>query len=171
MAGSDLFSRKIFVIILALLCSARAMSMIDNHSLEEKQIEEYYLDHEVSEMEAFAAARSADINESPVGCKTCTVDQLMYCFGNGLLNDHCCCDKRYEETLPFIPHSCYLSSKTCTLHAANCGEYHRIKRCCCDSPLKKKWRIRSSASPKAVSNNLLMTAIAALVVKLYVACI
>ncbi|XP_026476298.1 uncharacterized protein LOC113381846 [Ctenocephalides felis] len=103
MAGSDLFSRKIFVIILALLCSARAMSMIDNHSLEEKQIEEYYLDHEVSEMEAFAAARSADINESPVGCKTCTVDQLMYCFGNGLLNDHCCCDKRYEETLPFIP--------------------------------------------------------------------
>lgn len=32
----------------------------------------------------------------PLGCQACTKSEINYCLSRDLINDHCCCDKRYQ---------------------------------------------------------------------------
>nr|CAD7266323.1 unnamed protein product [Timema shepardi] len=92
------------------------------------------LEHMVSEEEATLAA--TNMNPQPdhrvPGCAKCSYQDIYYCVSYQVLEDHCCCDKRYLERFPYVPHACYLSDGTCSTIASNCEEYVRIKVCCCD---------------------------------------
>ncbi|XP_019879759.1 uncharacterized protein LOC109607723 [Aethina tumida] len=110
--------------------------------------EEYDVEHEISAMQARNAVKHTDYSSvnTPPGCQTCTAEEKRYCLGNDLINDHCCCDKRYHEFFPFIPHTCYLGSTLCNTVALNCGEYNRLRTCCCDKITLEKWKQKSGGS-------------------------
>ncbi|KAG5887109.1 hypothetical protein JTB14_000742 [Gonioctena quinquepunctata] len=93
------------------------------------------------------SALSMDANSvvTPPGCHTCTEEDKRYCVSKGLIEDHCCCDKRYHETLPFIPHTCYLGRTLCKTVVSNCEEYSRLRTCCCQKLALIEWKAKSNA--------------------------
>nr|XP_023022831.1 uncharacterized protein LOC111511058 [Leptinotarsa decemlineata] len=109
--------------------------------------EEYEIEHEISMMHAKNSVLSMDIDSIviPPGCHTCTEQEKHYCLGRSLINDHCCCDKRYHEMFPFIPHTCYLGSQLCTTVLSNCEEYYRLRTCCCQKLALMKWKMKSNS--------------------------
>lgn len=32
----------------------------------------------------------------PAGCQKCNKSEINYCLGRDVIDDHCCCDRRYE---------------------------------------------------------------------------
>ncbi|XP_045483537.1 uncharacterized protein LOC123688856 [Harmonia axyridis] len=106
--------------------------MIEND--RKVRYEEYIIEHEISATQAKNSALTIAVSSFriPPGCQNCTDQELRYCTGSDLINDHCCCDKRFSESLPFIPHTCYSGTTLCRTIAADCEEYYRIKSCCCD---------------------------------------
>ncbi|RZB40535.1 hypothetical protein BDFB_004812 [Asbolus verrucosus] len=102
--------------------------------------EEYIVEHEISAGQAKNAALTIDLNSvtSPAGCQKCSKDEIKYCLGRDLIGDHCCCDKRYHEVLPFIPHTCYFGTQICKPVAEDCEKYNRLRRCCCDRHVLQK---------------------------------
>ncbi|KAB0803994.1 hypothetical protein PPYR_00964 [Photinus pyralis] len=116
----------------------------------QKQIiayEEYVIEHEISMEHARNAALAIDLNsiETPPGCQKCSKSEIKYCLGSDFINDHCCCDKRYHEVLPYIPHTCYLGTQLCKPIAGDCLTYKTIRKCCCTRYLINKWK---SSAPR-----------------------
>lgn len=126
---------------------------------KELKYEEYNVEHEISTTEARNNALSTDLNAIivPAGCQECTKEEIQYC-GSNLISDHCCCDKRFHEYLPYIPHTCYIGTQLCTPVATDCNEYTRLRICCCDKYLLQKWRHKYGAStaPSTSTKNILV---------------
>ncbi|PNF14129.1 hypothetical protein B7P43_G01071 [Cryptotermes secundus] len=101
--------------------------------LQYRQIMGNYVEHRVHEDEAKAVARTLhpELYERGPGCEVCTAEEIQYCAGTAVLEDHCCCDMRHSEWFPYVPHTCYLRPG-CRPIAGNCAEYARLRVCCCD---------------------------------------
>ncbi|CAH1111324.1 unnamed protein product [Psylliodes chrysocephalus] len=95
--------------------------------------EEYIIEHEISSGSAKNAVIAMNLSsiEIPPGCQKCNAKEERYCLGADLISDHCCCDKRYHELFPYIPHTCYFGTQLCQTVASDCTEYHRLRTCCC----------------------------------------
>ncbi|KAL1514027.1 hypothetical protein ABEB36_003354 [Hypothenemus hampei] len=104
--------------------------------------EEYIIEHEISATQARNSALSANVNNLnvPAGCQECTKEERHYCTSADLISDHCCCDKKYHEYLPYIPHTCYFGTQLCTTIAQDCNRYTRLRTCCCDKLLIQKYK-------------------------------
>ncbi|KAJ8983115.1 hypothetical protein NQ317_001859 [Molorchus minor] len=111
-------------------------------SVKSFRYEEYFVEHEVSALQAKNVALATDSQSivTPPGCQKCTPDEMKYCTGRDLINDHCCCDKRYFEALPYIPHTCYLGKQLCSPVIGDCAKYSRLRTCCCDKYVFEKWK-------------------------------
>nr|XP_022911891.1 uncharacterized protein LOC111422867 [Onthophagus taurus]XP_022911892.1 uncharacterized protein LOC111422867 [Onthophagus taurus] len=109
--------------------------------------EVYKVEHEISTTQAKNHALTMDLNDiiEPAGCQPCTKSELSYCTSSSIINDHCCCEKRFEESFPFIPHTCFVGNKLCK-PMFSCDDYIRLKRCCCHKLLLAKWKEMSSSS-------------------------
>lgn len=131
-----------FLIILKWIVSGVPISEIYT------KYEEYDVEHEISTTQAKNTALHMDIDAlvTPVGCQKCTTSEINYCLGRDLINDHCCCDKRYKETLPYVPHTCYLGPQLCKPIVSDCETYYRLKACCCAKYVLKHWKAKANAS-------------------------
>jgi hypothetical protein len=100
-----------------------------------------YVEHQVDEGEAMAIARTLhpELNGGAPGCGVCTAEEIQYCSGPAVIEDHCCCDKRYFEWFPYVPHTCYLRPG-CKPNAGDCAQYARLRICCCDKITAIKWK-------------------------------
>ncbi|KAK9874095.1 hypothetical protein WA026_002449 [Henosepilachna vigintioctopunctata] len=122
--------------------------------------EEYTIEHEISATQAKNAALTIDLSSVRLthGCQSCSNEELRYCAGTDLINDHCCCDKRFSESLPFIPHTCYSGTVLCKPIVEDCEEYYRRKACCCDKFSlqfwKKKWMEKSTQNSSSNQFNI-----------------
>ncbi|XP_044745593.1 uncharacterized protein LOC123307376 [Coccinella septempunctata] len=128
-------------LIFMMACSAVCSSpMIEND--RRVRYEEYVIEHEISATQAKNSALTIALTSfaSSPGCQNCTDEEIRYCSGSDLINDHCCCDKRFSESLPFIPHTCYSGTTLCRTIAADCEEYYRRKLCCCDRHVLRLWK-------------------------------
>lgn len=119
----------------------------------EDTVEEYFVEHEISAVEARNAVQQLDLksDEQKVGCQQCTRQEIRYCLGLQLMNDHCCCDKKYSEFFPYVPHTCYIGQDLCKPLARDCAEYTRLRICCCDKYTLEKWKLMSKG-PKNNEN-------------------
>ncbi|KAJ8925325.1 hypothetical protein NQ315_009155 [Exocentrus adspersus] len=120
--------------------------------------EEYIVEHEISTVNARNSALTIDVQSivAPSGCKECTSEEKRYCLGSDFINDHCCCDRRYHEVLPFIPHTCYSGNQLCE-PVMECDKYRRLRTCCCDILVLKKWKARfQNSSCKTVGGTAYM---------------
>ncbi|XP_044727290.1 uncharacterized protein LOC123290959 [Chrysoperla carnea] len=90
-----------------------------------------------------------------VGCLKCTEQEIRYCLGPSLINDHCCCDRRFIEMFSYIPHTCYIGSTNnlCSTIARDCGEYARLRACCCLKYTTIKYKALFSSSNNINNNN------------------
>lgn len=114
---------------------------------EKNKYEEYIIEHEISATQAKNVALSTDIQSLivPAGCQECTKEERHYCTSSDLISDHCCCDRRFHENLPYIPHTCYFGTQLCTTIATDCNKYTRLRTCCCDKYLLQKWKEKYSS--------------------------
>lgn len=120
--------------------------------------EEYIIEHEISTTQARNVALSSDVSaiNVPAGCQECTKEEKHYCTSSDLISDHCCCDRRFHEFLPYIPHTCYFGSQLCTTVALDCNKYTRLRTCCCDTFLRQKWREKYGYNHSAQSSTNLL---------------
>ncbi|XP_060532848.1 uncharacterized protein LOC132705906 [Cylas formicarius] len=134
-----------YLIIFIAFPSIVAKPAMDSPNL---RYEEYVVEHDISATQARNVALSTNYNEvTPLaGCQECTKEEIHYCLGSDLISDHCCCDKRYHEVLPFIPHTCYFGTQLCSPVQSDCAKYTRVRTCCCDRYLLQKWKEKLSAS-------------------------
>ncbi|XP_056638881.1 uncharacterized protein LOC130446567 [Diorhabda sublineata] len=107
--------------------------------------EEYIIEHEISSGQAKNTVLSMNLDAItiPPGCQKCSEKDQRYCLGADLISDHCCCDKKYHEYFPYIPHTCYFGSQLCSTVADDCIEYHRLRTCCCQKYAAFKWKAKS----------------------------
>ncbi|XP_050316056.1 uncharacterized protein LOC126750469 [Anthonomus grandis grandis] len=130
--------------IALLLYLTRAIMATPAIDYEKKSLkfEEYIVEHDISEVEAKKSALAGDLRAIivPAGCQNCTKEEIRYCTGSDVISDHCCCDKRFREYLPYIPHTCYFGTELCTTIASDCNHYNRLRACCCDKYLLQKWK-------------------------------
>ncbi|XP_050673058.1 uncharacterized protein LOC126970956 [Leptidea sinapis] len=119
----------------------------------ELRYEEYFVEHDVSTVEARTAAallRLDDIPVSPEGCGECTRREMEYCETR-VLADHCCCERRFlPEPFPWLPHTCYLGPRRCRPLAHDCVRYVRLRDCCCYRHLAERWKGILSRSGRTV---------------------
>ncbi|XP_050541742.1 uncharacterized protein LOC126905768 [Daktulosphaira vitifoliae] len=80
------------------------------------------------------------------GCKECTRREIEYCFSNDVIEDHCCCQRKYHEVFPYIAHTCYVRSRNCEPTVRDCGVFDRLLACCCHQHLGIKYRNQSLAA-------------------------
>ncbi|KAF0760828.1 Uncharacterized protein FWK35_00006982 [Aphis craccivora] len=80
------------------------------------------------------------------GCKKCTTREIEYCLSNDVIEDHCCCQRKYHEVFPYIVHTCYVRSRNCEPTVRDCGVFDRLLTCCCHHYLGMKWKIKMSSS-------------------------
>ncbi|KAF2884690.1 hypothetical protein ILUMI_21487 [Ignelater luminosus] len=120
--------------------------------------EEYIVEHDISMEQARNAALAIDLNsiEIPPGCQRCSSAEIKYCQGRDFINDHCCCDKRYHEALPYIPHTCYLGTNLCKPVVGDCSTYTRLRTCCCHAHVLKRWKSSAPLRHKPVITVLLL---------------
>ncbi|XP_022188588.2 uncharacterized protein LOC111047205 isoform X1 [Nilaparvata lugens] len=94
------------------------------------------------------------------GCKECSKSNETYCLGNDVIYDHCCCDRRFHESIPYVEHSCYIETTPCIPIVRDCGEYMKMMSCCCHRLLGTKWKNISMAlageSKLGSSSNVLL---------------
>lgn len=104
-----------------------------------------YVEHRVDEDEAKTVARTLhpELYDRGPGCEVCTAEEIQYCTGTAVLEDHCCCDMRHFEWFPYVPHTCYLRPG-CRPIAGNCAQYARLRVCCCDYIMATKWKSQAS---------------------------
>ncbi|XP_063229117.1 uncharacterized protein LOC134534566 [Bacillus rossius redtenbacheri] len=115
------------------------------------------LEHEVTALQAAQQIRSVGPQEGKApGCAECSYWERFYCISHEVLDDHCCCDQRYQEWFPYVPHQCYLEEEMCTTHAANCEEYMRIRTCCCDLHTVLRWKYLLSGKERLTSSNWML---------------
>lgn len=102
------------------------------------------------------------------GCKECTRREIEYCLSNDVIEDHCCCQRKYHgiyiildhlinvkysnfnysyyfemlicftEVFPYIAHTCYVRSRNCEPTVRDCGVFDRLLVCCCHHYLGMK---------------------------------
>lgn len=92
------------------------------------------------------------------GCKECTRREVEYCLSNDVIEDHCCCQRKYHgllyllilemfksfeyicftEVFPYIAHTCYARSRNCEPTVRDCGVFDRLLVCCCHHHLGLK---------------------------------
>jgi hypothetical protein len=110
-----------------------------------------YVEHKVAEDEALAVAITLqpELNDRPPFCGVCTAEEIQYCSGTAVLEDHCCCDTGYFERFPYVPHTCYLRPG-CRPNAGNCAEYARLRVCCCDNITATKWKSQALSHSQAL---------------------
>ncbi|KAJ3636556.1 hypothetical protein MTP99_000090 [Tenebrio molitor] len=132
--------------------------------------EEYIVEHEISASQAKNAALAIDLSSvsSPAGCQKCTKAEIRYCLGIDLISDHCCCDRRYHEVLPFIPHTCYLGTQICKPVVGDCAEYSRLRSCCCDKHALEKWKKKSVGVRSRLNKETIVSALMAYIVYILV---
>ncbi|XP_076260035.1 uncharacterized protein LOC143196260 [Rhynchophorus ferrugineus] len=145
---------------LAARCVVANPAIKDDHKYDE-----YVIEHEISYGQAKNYALNADINSiiTPPGCQECTKEEKLYC-NTDLINDHCCCNKRFHEYLPYIPHTCYTGTQLCVTMATDCNKYTRLRTCCCDKYLLPKWRSKYGASASSTPNTNAILAVASFLV-------
>ncbi|KAL4704527.1 hypothetical protein ACJJTC_002141 [Scirpophaga incertulas] len=110
--------------------------------LLEVRYEEYFVEHDVSTPDARRAAEALNLDDVPetrAGCGTCSASEAQYCEWR-VLADHCCCERRYAEPLPWLPHTCYAGPRRCRPLAPDCARYARLRDCCCMRRLALKWK-------------------------------
>ncbi|CAG9860749.1 unnamed protein product [Phyllotreta striolata] len=149
---------KALVIYLLIKCGAPSPAIEKDAPLK---YEEYIVEHEISSMSARNSVLTMDISSinTPSGCKECNPEEQRYCLGTDLINDHCCCDKRYHELFPYIPHTCYLGPQLCHTIATDCTEYHRILSCCCQKLTAEKFReflLRTTEIPETTATTSIL---------------
>ncbi|XP_050421867.1 uncharacterized protein LOC126834167 isoform X2 [Adelges cooleyi] len=74
------------------------------------------------------------------GCKECTRREIEYCMSNDVIEDHCCCQRKYHEVFPYIAHTCYVRSRNCEPTVRDCGVFDRLLACCCHQHLGTKYK-------------------------------
>lgn len=134
---------------------------------ETSKYEEYIVEHEISDTQAKNSALSTAIETIivPAGCQECTKEEKHYCTSSALISDHCCCDRRFHENLPYIPHTCYFGPQLCTTIAPDCFKYTRLRTCCCDKYLLQKWKEKyGSSNAERLKNNGTLASLALCVV-------
>ncbi|XP_025835703.1 uncharacterized protein LOC108735482 isoform X2 [Agrilus planipennis] len=152
------------VAIVAFLWTENVISIPTSVPPQAVTYDEYVIEHAISSQSAKNVALSMDVNsKEPFGCQKCTDREMQYCLGNGLVNDHCCCDMNYTEKLPFIAHTCYFGRQLCKPVAGDCIEYQRLLLCCCNRHTLIHWKQKSVAS-----NTPSLKAIVMLMLALYV---
>uniref|UniRef100_A0A1B6LT82 CCC domain-containing protein n=1 Tax=Graphocephala atropunctata TaxID=36148 RepID=A0A1B6LT82_9HEMI len=109
-----------------------------------------YVEHRVTAHQAAAALHLLNLTElEGQGCRPCTERQKGYCLSDDLLMDHCTCDHRHIERLPYVEHTCYVPRRIQPTFASDCLEYVRLLECCCHASLlpfmKKKKHNASDA--------------------------
>ncbi|KAK0075939.1 hypothetical protein PV325_011305 [Microctonus aethiopoides] len=135
----------IFVFVFIFICNLEAITIVDHYPDDD-----YVLDHEVSHDEAISVARTLRIpSDSEPGCKSCTNDEMTYCKDGSVINDHCCCDSSYNKVFPFVEHTCRVGRQACKTIAENCGEYHRLRECCCHAYLGSVWKYLAGSGNNA----------------------
>uniref|UniRef100_A0A2S2QE44 CCC domain-containing protein n=1 Tax=Sipha flava TaxID=143950 RepID=A0A2S2QE44_9HEMI len=80
------------------------------------------------------------------GCKECTIREIEYCLSNDVIEDHCCCQRKYHEVFPYIAHTCYNKSRNCEPTVRDCGVFDRLLACCCHHYLGMKWKNQMSTT-------------------------
>ncbi|CAH0551671.1 unnamed protein product [Brassicogethes aeneus] len=146
-----LFGYTVAFLVLALGDGANSSPVLEYD--KGLRYEEYQVEHEISALQAKNAVLHMNYTEIPLaGCQPCTAHEKSYCLGSDLVNDHCCCDRRYHEFFPFIPHTCYLGSTLCSTVAPNCAEYTRLRTCCCDKYVLEKWKQKSEGSTSCIDS-------------------
>ncbi|VVC38103.1 Hypothetical protein CINCED_3A018654 [Cinara cedri] len=100
------------------------------------------------------------------GCKECTRREIEYCLSSDVIEDHCCCQRKYHgilysvfycsyyfemliyftEVFPYIAHTCYVRSRNCEPTVRDCGVFDRLLACCCHHHLGMKWKSQMSTT-------------------------
>ncbi|XP_011636878.1 uncharacterized protein LOC105427041 [Pogonomyrmex barbatus] len=76
-----------------ILGNLEALIVINHHSDDE-----YVLEHEVLRKDALAQAKKLEIHSGHVpGCQVCIYSEIIYCKNGSIINDHCCCDGRFND--------------------------------------------------------------------------
>ncbi|XP_066142531.1 uncharacterized protein [Euwallacea fornicatus] len=143
MMSISYFNLTVFLLsCVATIIAANPAIDRDMDNVKKIKYEEYIIEHEISATQARNVALCTDLNSInvPAGCQECTKEEKHYCTSSDLISDHCCCDRRYHEILPYIPHTCYLGTQLCTTVAVDCNRYTRLRTCCCDKYLLQKWK-------------------------------
>ncbi|RZF34127.1 hypothetical protein LSTR_LSTR003537 [Laodelphax striatellus] len=104
------------------------------------------LEHQVTAEDAMISALGIvpELMVNP-GCKECSKSNETYCLGRDVIYDHCCCDRRFHESIPYVEHSCYIETTPCEPIVRDCGEYMKMMSCCCHRLLGTKWKNISMA--------------------------
>ncbi|XP_018571980.1 uncharacterized protein LOC108911509 [Anoplophora glabripennis] len=164
MLAISLETTVIFFLVLGNGCSTPVVEY--DKSL---RYEEYTIEHEISSTQARNSALTTDL-ESIVpapGCQECTYEEKRYCLGADFINDHCCCDKRYE-LLPYVPHTCYFGNQLCTPVMSSCDQYSRLRICCCDKFVLEKWKEKFKNSGCKTTSRIIFTLILSQIVYMFV---
>ncbi|XP_013192746.1 uncharacterized protein LOC106136669 isoform X2 [Amyelois transitella] len=120
-----------------------------DEALIEVRYEEYFVEHDVSTLDARRAARALRVEDvTQLGCGTCSRRELEYCETR-VLADHCCCDRQVlPEPFPWLPHTCYMGPHRCKPLAHDCAQYERLRDCCCARKLAERWKSILSKSTR-----------------------
>ncbi|KDR23926.1 uncharacterized protein LOC110831749 [Zootermopsis nevadensis] len=132
-----------------------ATAAVPKTVLDLQQMTGKYVEHRVEQGEARAVASALhpELSDGRPGCEVCTREEVEYCAGNAVVEDHCCCDMRHFEWFPYVPHTCYLRPG-CSPIAGNCARYARLRVCCCEAVTAAKWK--SEAGLLTMSWRILM---------------
>ncbi|XP_053613432.1 uncharacterized protein LOC128676966 [Plodia interpunctella] len=122
-----------------------------DEALVEVRYEEYFVEHDVSTVDARRSARALhveDVPETQLGCGSCSRREMEYCETR-VLADHCCCDRQVlPEPFPWLPHTCYMGPHRCRPLAHDCAQYERLRDCCCARKLAERWKSILSKSTR-----------------------
>ncbi|KAL6264543.1 hypothetical protein P5V15_004648 [Pogonomyrmex californicus] len=133
-----------------ILGNLEALIVINHHSDDE-----YVLEHEVLRKDALAQAKKLEIHSGHApGCQVCIYSEIIYCKNGSVINDHCCCDGRFNEVFPFVEHTCRVGPEECEVHAGNCAEYTRLRDCCCHTYLASVWKHMPTGVGSRISMDL-----------------
>ncbi|XP_017768567.1 PREDICTED: uncharacterized protein LOC108556806 [Nicrophorus vespilloides] len=134
--------------------------------------EEYVIEHEISATQAKNSVLHMTLDTSievPTGCQKCTANEKNYCLSSNFIADHCCCDRKHHEVLPYVPHTCYLGPNLCSTIIGDCNAYERLRRCCCEKYVFEKWKEKSSGTSTIAPLGLLLALTANLVIFVQIA--
>uniref|UniRef100_A0A8D9BJR3 CCC domain-containing protein n=1 Tax=Cacopsylla melanoneura TaxID=428564 RepID=A0A8D9BJR3_9HEMI len=107
-----------------------------------------YVEHRVTREDAEKAAMLLQPTLMVgTGCKNCSKREMLYCMSEDVIQDHCCCDRKFHEAFPYVEHTCFVRERLCSTVVPNCGEYARIQNCCCHQYLGAKWKQKTSSAP------------------------
>uniref|UniRef100_A0A1B6IVI0 CCC domain-containing protein n=1 Tax=Homalodisca liturata TaxID=320908 RepID=A0A1B6IVI0_9HEMI len=137
--------------LLVLLLTERSLASHDSDDTDT-------VEHRVTASQAAAALSLLNLTQlEGQGCPPCTDRQKGYCLSDDLLMDHCTCDHRHVERLPYVEHTCYVPSRIHPTFASDCLEYVRLLECCCHAsllPLMKK-KMHNASDALRLSHYLL----------------